>query len=150
MASIEGLENEECRHAADVDCSIAEGCSGDFSNDRPCRGDEMKGLRMASKTVFDDPFESESDSNCSESLFGDLGFKNLFGGSSIFNDSDDECQKSIFEAVVDAGETNNVGEDDWPAPPDFSQDSDVLDTVRTLALENFDVILQRTVRYSYL
>lgn len=149
MAGLDSFEKDELRQAIEADCSIAEGCSGNLSIDRPSSGaDEIKGLRIANRTVFDDLFESESDSDCSGSLFGDLGVKNLFGGSSIFGESDDECQKNIFETVVDGDIATNVDEDDWPAPPDFPENSDVLDTVRTLALENFDVILQRTVRYS--
>ena len=107
----------------------------------------MKGLMKSSKAVNDDPFESEEESSSSDSLFGDLGVKSLFGGSSLFGDSEDECQKSIFEAVVDGDTTDNIDDVDWPAPPDFCEDFSVLNTVRTLALENFDVLQQRSVRY---
>ena len=107
----------------------------------------MQGLR--SKNVLYDPFESDSESNESESCLSDLGFKNLFSGSSLFGEHDDECQKSIFEAAVEEGDTD-VDELEWPTPPEICEQSDVLSTVETLALENFDVILQRAVRYRFL
>lgn len=109
--------------------------------------DQNEAYFKSNQSSFEDLFGSDSDD---DSLFRGFTFKNIFGGSSLFGDSDGESQKSPLEAVVegDLAHTSTIDDgDDWPAPPDLAENSDVLSTVRNLALENFDIILQRSVRY---
>ena len=148
MAETESQSSEELNAACAGDCLAPENnpiaqTSNGPSAGKEYRGEENKGLMLKSnKNPFDDLFASDSDS---DSLFGDIDFKNLFGGNSLFSDSDKESDKSTFEARV-AEDFSSDNECDWPAPPDFTRSSNVLDTVRNLAIENIDVILQRTVR----
>jgi len=141
MAGADTLSRDEL---FEDDFLTEESCSTSYPGNGPSNcGDEMQGLR--SKNTLYDPFESDSETNGSESCLSDLGFKNLFGGSSLFGEHDDDCQKSMFEAAVEEGDAD--GEElEWPTPPEFCEQSDVLSTVESLALENFDVILERTVR----
>lgn len=148
MAGAETFNCQEPFEVCENDCPSTQIRNDVDTENGPSSKDQEQGLLLTSdKGLSDDLFGSDSE----DSLFGNSNFKDLFSGSELFGESEGESCKIGVQPQVDSdlalpSPHDFDDDDDWPAPPDLCETSDVLSAVRNLALENFDIILQRTVR----